>query len=125
MDTTVTSIDKEARVALPGFGLPIKDMPTLETVVVEAGRTRFPHAIADHFPSKGVTLRELRMLEFINLITDKPDWHEKVFNSDILSTWRAETSRPADVPGESDVYLSEHMFDYVSIQAPSGKHPPG
>jgi hypothetical protein len=107
-----TNIDTEEWVVLPGFGLPVQEMPSFS---FGGKRTRFPHAIADFFASKGVTLRELRMLEFINQITDKPGWEEKVFNSDILSKWRAEASRPADVPGEADVHLSEQMFDYVSI----------
>lgn len=87
----------------PGFGLCIdheEDNP-------------FPLAIGDDpWGSKGVTLREKRMLDFVNKITDKPDWEVKVFDETIVSRWRAEADvRPPDLDG--DVYLSQQMFDFV------------
>ncbi|KAF2650993.1 hypothetical protein K491DRAFT_720260 [Lophiostoma macrostomum CBS 122681] len=98
------------RISLPGFGLPVKTLPLEWTQTNE--RSRFPHAIADFFPSKGVTLRELRMLNFMNQITDKPDWHKKVFDDAIVSKWKAEGVRWDDsLPEKGDWWLSERMFE--------------
>ncbi|KAL2139687.1 hypothetical protein VTI28DRAFT_4857 [Corynascus sepedonium] len=87
----------------PGFGLRIDH---------EEEDNPFPLAIGDDpWGSKGVTLREKRMLDFVNKITDKPDWEVKVFDETIVSRWRAEADvRPPDLDG--DVYLSQQMFDF-------------
>lgn len=89
----------------PGLGLPID----------HGGKnvTTFPLAVG-YCPwiSKGVTLREQRMLDFISHITDKPDWESKVFDDEIVSRWRAEADvRPEALEG--DVQLSTQMFDFV------------
>lgn len=72
-----------------------------------ADRMRFPNALMD-WVAKGVTVRERIMLEFINLITDKPDWDRKVFDEDIVRNWRQE----ALVDGAN---FSEKMFEFVSV----------
>lgn len=101
------------RVILPGFGQPLNDdLPTIEKEGPYKGqRRRFPHALRDSCYSVGVSVRERRMLDFINKITDKPEWERKVFDEDIVSKWRSE----ACVHSEEldDYYLSAAMFDYV------------
>lgn len=94
----------------PGLGLPIEHRGE--------GLTTFPLAIGEvPWTSKGVTVRERRMLQFINQITDKPDWEVKVFDEDIVSRWRAEADiRPEELDG--DVILSQQMFDFVSDPQP-------
>lgn len=72
---------------------------------------RFPHAIADYFASNGITERELRMLDFVNQITDKPDWHKKVFDEQIVQKWKDEGVRFDEAL--HDFYLSEKMFEVV------------
>ncbi|KAK4221203.1 hypothetical protein QBC38DRAFT_139315 [Podospora fimiseda] len=84
----------------PGFGLPVEHF---------AGRC-FPHAVAKSWGSSGVTTRELRMLGFINQITDKPNWEDKVFDDEIVSRWRAEADAHETVDG--DIYMSKEMFDF-------------
>ncbi|KAK3360500.1 hypothetical protein B0T25DRAFT_535760 [Lasiosphaeria hispida] len=85
----------------PGFGLPIE----------YEGKERFPLAANHSWVSLGVTLREQRMMDFITRITDKPDWHVKIFDQEILSRWRAEADiHSAELDG--DVYLSQKMFDF-------------
>ena len=93
----------DGRTKLPGFGLPVDHMPNW--------RERFPHAIADDQTTKAVTFRERRMLKFINQITDKPEWNRKVFDESIVSKWREEASE--ELEDETDVILSERMFDFV------------
>jgi len=94
----------------PGLGLPVHDQPKADSAT---GGFLFPLAIDRSWLSMGVTLRELRMLAFMDQITDKPDWETKVFDDEtIVSRWRAEAdARPAEPDG--DVYMSKAMFDYV------------
>lgn len=100
----------------PGFGLPVSHF----------GQNDFPLAVAiensdQAWASIGVTLREQRMLDFICQITDKPDWHIKVFDDEIVSRWRAESNRPVN----DDVYLSEKMFDFVCLHSSCPAGDPG
>ncbi|KAK1985504.1 hypothetical protein LZ30DRAFT_747108 [Colletotrichum cereale] len=61
----------------PGFGRDLKAMPAAS----------FPSATEDWHAST-LTWLELAMLWFIDQITNKPDWHVKVFNPDIVSRWK-------------------------------------
>jgi len=100
----------QIRTQLPGFGLPIDHLP--KWTRDSSTSKRFPHAIADFFASAGVSLRERRMLAFINKISDKPEWERKVFDEEIVSKWRAEGVVRSEELG--DLVLSEKMFDFVS-----------
>lgn len=91
----------------PGFGLPVDH--------TEA-RSPFPTALNSGWGSLGVTLREQRMMDFINKITDKAGWETKVFDEDIVARWRAEADQASDTV-EDDVYLSKQMFDFVGPPA--------
>lgn len=97
----------------PGFGL-----PHATTYKDRLLMPLFPHALSG-WASNGVTLREKRMLDFINQITDKSDWENKVFNHDIVSKWKEEGERfwneGRATPDEDPVYLSNQMFDFVWI----------
>ncbi|KAK8067304.1 hypothetical protein PG997_014051 [Apiospora hydei] len=53
--------------------------------------------------------RELRMLAFVNQITDKPDWHRKVLDEQIVQKWKEEAVRFDETL--DDFYLSEKMFE--------------
>ncbi|TPX25237.1 hypothetical protein DIZ76_010687 [Coccidioides immitis] len=54
-----------------------------------------------------LTLRELKMIEIMEAITEKPDWENKVFDDKITSKWRAEAMdlQPDEV--------TENMMDWV------------
>jgi len=100
----------QKRVLLPGFGLPVEYLPKWTR---DASKSeRFPHAIADFFAGGGVSVRERRMLDFINTISDKPEWERKVHDEEIVSKWRAEAVTHSDELG--DWVLSEKMFNFVS-----------
>lgn len=90
---------ESSRLEIFGFGRDVdSDYP----------RAKFPSGWA----SQGVTLREKRMLAFIDSITDKPDWETKVFDEAIVKKWREEANvSPEYLNG--DVLLSEKMFDFV------------
>lgn len=116
------------RIALPGFGLPLKEMPEYREKGGKGDRTylRLPHAIADWCGSSGVTVYERRMLGLVSQITDKPNWDEKVFDETIVDKWwqeaqaKNEGGDEEDDDGENedvqteDTYFSKRMFDYVS-----------
>lgn len=53
------------------------------------------------------------MLDFVNQITDKPDWQKKVFDDAIVQKWKAEGVRFDQAL--DDFYLSEKMFEVVSF----------
>lgn len=96
------------RIKLPGFGLP-------RNIGWHREDKHFPHALEKEGRgklSKGVFLRERRMIEFINSITDKPEWERKVFDEEIVAKWRAEAKAIEPVE-EDDVFMSDAMFDYV------------
>ncbi|RAK95595.1 DUF4246 domain-containing protein [Aspergillus ibericus CBS 121593] len=96
------------RTSLPGFGQPLKtNLPLIDS---EGKRRRFPHAICDTCNGVGISLRERRMLELINQITDKPEWDRKVFDEEIVSKWRSEACVWRAELRED--YLSAAMFDY-------------
>ena len=89
---------------VPGFGMPVdKDVnPT------------FPSALLADWWTFGVTVREKRMMAFINEVTDKPEWERKVFDEGIVAKWREEASaRPEELNG--DVVLSNEMFNFVGL----------
>lgn len=113
MGTAASSSNQTSR---PGFGRRVDD----ETLSAEGGGGGpYEHALASApFQSRGVTVRERRMLEFMGQITDKPEWQRKVHDEGILGKWREEAARVIDVDGIRDVYLSEQMFDYVSLVWP-------
>lgn len=107
-----TAKEQGRTVRLPGFGLPIDTFPP-STLPPDGKRARFPHAIADECDSTGVTLRERRMLDFINKITDKPEWERKIFDEIIVDKWRGEACVwNAEL---DDIYLSSTMFDNVHL----------
>ncbi|KAK1752853.1 hypothetical protein QBC47DRAFT_348022 [Echria macrotheca] len=89
-----------AKNEFPGLGLPVEHDKT----------ALLPLAIDGGWLSWGITLREMRMLDFINQITDKPGWEHKVFDEAIVSRWRAEADARPLVDG--DPYLSKPMFDF-------------
>ncbi|KAF2811177.1 uncharacterized protein BDZ99DRAFT_508479 [Mytilinidion resinicola] len=111
-------------ICLPGFGLPIEYMPPLDyednhgiihgapyrlpNTVAQIARGRFPHAIADYFTGHGISLRERRMLDFINKITDKEEWDFNVFDKTMVEKWRKETCR--HIAELDDEYLSKQMW---------------
>lgn len=105
-------MDSAEMVQLPGFGLPLDDIPKWQR---RGEKHRFPHAICDFFATAGVTLREQRMLDFINQITDKPRWWEKVYDEEILGKWHVEACGSDADQETSPDHLSQKCFEWVSV----------
>ncbi|KAJ3574166.1 hypothetical protein NPX13_g4456 [Xylaria arbuscula] len=98
------------RLELPGFGKPLA-----ESREEEMTGKFFLHALSSyrHFASDGLKVRETRMMEFMNQITDKPEWDRKVFDEDIVKKWHEEAMgiTEQDIDLDEDVYMSEKMFN--------------
>lgn len=98
------------RFTLPGFGLPLNFIPSKEDD--RGARVLFKNALNDNDLDSGsvqlrlTTLREFTMLHLMNQITDKPDWHRKVFEQDIVSKWKSEALTAPDKD------ISEKMVDW-------------
>ncbi|KID84787.1 Armadillo-like helical [Metarhizium guizhouense ARSEF 977] len=78
-------MEPPAAIKLPGFGLPVDFLPEAEH--------RFPVLVGNSkidFKANTLTIRELCMLQFIEEITNKPDWWVKVHNAEIAARWKAE-----------------------------------
>lgn len=90
----------------PGLGSPIyawKD-------------SKFPSAVLDEWSTIPLATRELYVLFFVEQITNKPDWHAKVFDETIVSKWRSEAEAVnwEEAVGEEHGTLSGDLFNYVS-----------
>ena len=53
------------------------------------------------------------MLDFVNQITDKPRWWEKVHDEVIVGRWRAEACGNEEQQRLSDKHLDGKCFEYV------------
>ncbi|CAI4214688.1 unnamed protein product [Parascedosporium putredinis] len=54
---------------------------------------RFAHGMMDWMSETRITARELAMLRVMDSITDKPEWHVKIFDQDSINAWRVEFAR--------------------------------
>lgn len=54
-------------------------------------------------------VRELKMIQFLNTATDKPNWQTKVWDEKITAKWRSE------VPEE---FMTTKMMDWVGFCSP-------
>lgn len=68
----------------PGLGLPLR-ANSYETQCPIGAHVKCEGATSDVLP-----VRELAMLSIMESLTDKPDWHVKVYDDEIVETWRTE-----------------------------------
>ncbi|KAI7784137.1 hypothetical protein LA080_010449 [Diaporthe eres] len=72
----------EGQLKVPGFCYYYQfELETLE---------RFRHGANDFQQSPRLTAREVAMLGVMNALTDKPDWHKKIFDDEIVAKWKQE-----------------------------------
>jgi hypothetical protein len=92
---------------VPGFGLPIDFMLKWDR---ETGTGNyFRHGIND-FRGDRFTVRELSMLQFMEVITEKPDWHKKVFNETIVKKWQDE------ILTQPNALINETTFEWCLLE---------
>lgn len=124
LSATARELDK-----YPGLGLPLRQYPQYDGRFFPMGA----HANCYGSKSELLPVREVAMMNVMDRLTDKKDWHEKVFDNEIVEKWRKEALEIPDdlfwnlarVPSEWGSRLSEdtsplkeimnsETFDYVS-----------
>jgi hypothetical protein len=68
------------------------------------GDKAFSHGCSSHVSFQRLTVRELAMLQFIDAITDKPDWQRKLCMPEVVQKWKAEAL------DQSDGLIDEAVF---------------
>jgi hypothetical protein len=112
--------------AYPGLGLDIRYGPWTDEGY------GYPHGASNDgngTESELLYVRELAMMDVMDKLTDKPDWHKKVFDEEIVAKWRKEALAIPD--GElyklahsggdkmPENILNENTVDCVSIRLPT------
>ena len=106
MDTSTISPHPLNAEQLPGYGLP------LDAYVAEKkygdDEKGFTHPLLSHLGVGPILpVREYAMMEFIDRVTDKEKWEEKVWDEEIVGKWKGETV------GKEELDFSEGMFEWV------------
>ncbi|KAI0198684.1 hypothetical protein F4808DRAFT_254042 [Astrocystis sublimbata] len=108
----------------PGFGLSLRHLPQASGDIYPTGHHEECLVERPLF----LQVREVAMMHLMDRLTDKVDWHKKVFNNDIVARWRTEAlAYPDDVlwklaavagteyfKGQGSVkgIMTGNMFDY-------------
>ncbi|KAL1410417.1 hypothetical protein Q8F55_004428 [Vanrija albida] len=64
----------------------------------------FPFVLEDYRKAFPFTVAEQAMMMFVDRVTDKPGWHEKVFDDEIVAKWRIEVADMAKAARETPPY---------------------
>jgi hypothetical protein len=70
----------------PGLGLELLHYPRDKEEFYPVGA----HSHCEDSDSHLLPVREVAMMLIMDQLTDKPDWHKKVFDDDIVAKWRKE-----------------------------------
>ncbi|KAK1674631.1 hypothetical protein BDP55DRAFT_694680 [Colletotrichum godetiae] len=89
----------------PGFGKLFWDMPDDDAA--------FPSAVQE-WKAATMTWAEIAILWFVEKITNKPDWHVKVFNEEIVAKWKQEVMAVDwRAAGLEYAYFDEDLFKFA------------
>jgi hypothetical protein len=114
----------------PGVNLALREMPEKE-LNFNNEYLFYPIGFPEYPGSKSVVMpvKEVAMMILIDTLTDKPDWHKKVFDEVIVQKWRDEARQQSedglyarimqDKLGEGPRkprarIITDAAFDYVS-----------
>ncbi|KAF8971362.1 hypothetical protein BDZ97DRAFT_1901571 [Flammula alnicola] len=119
-----------SRTLLPGFGRPLNFVPSKQDP--DYIEDLFRNALSSRDIANGrvalrmITLREFTMLQLMNSITDKPDWHVKVNNPEITTKWRDEAlASDNDItPKMIDWCIEELRYKATLVPNPPATPPP-
>jgi hypothetical protein len=81
-----TTPEPALRSGYPGLGLPLWQKENHEDPCFPLGA----HTYGAGSTSKPLPVRELAMMSVLDTLTDKPNWHKKVFVEEIVAKWRKE-----------------------------------
>ncbi|KAI4688005.1 uncharacterized protein J4E84_004933 [Alternaria hordeiaustralica] len=70
----------------PGLGLPLRHWEQTDYDFYPIGS----HPNAHGSESDIIPVRELAVMDVLEKLTDKPDWHKKIFDEEIVARWRKE-----------------------------------
>jgi hypothetical protein len=121
----MASLPASSRPVYPGLGLSLRWDPCANQrpFFPIGAHVNCPGAASDLLP-----IREVAMMLLMDRLTDKPNWHRKVFDDDIVGRWRQEAlAQPEDdlyreitdgrkmdkIPKPACRLISEQAFDYV------------
>lgn len=114
----------------PGVNLPLRDMPKRsfnrkdEYLFYPIGFPEYKRSQSQVMPVK-----EVAMMILMDTLTDKPDWHKKVFDETIVKKWRNEARQQSEdglyarimqdklekgPRKPRDRIITDTAFDYVS-----------
>lgn len=110
----------------PGLGLDLRTEPPIE------GDSIYPmgsHPDLWHTCSEVLPVRELAMMSIMDKLTEKTDWHKKIFDDTIVKKWREEALAVSngqywelanhggnlDCSKEPEGIMDSDSFDYVRI----------
>lgn len=91
---------------VPGFGLAICYRISRNK---EDDLQCFRHGISD-YTGERMTAHELDMLRLMEAITEKPDWHKKIFNDEITSRWSEEAI------AEKQSLITDKSFQWCMLE---------
>lgn len=77
----------DGQLKVPGFGYDYRF--ELDSMFPK-NQDRFRHGANDFKQWPRLTAREVAMMGVMNALTDKKDWHEKVFDDEIVARWKEE-----------------------------------
>ncbi|OHF03592.1 hypothetical protein CORC01_00911 [Colletotrichum orchidophilum] len=88
----------------PGFGKNFYEMP--------ADDAAFPSAVQE-WKASTLIWAELAIMWFVEKITNKPDWHVKVFNEEIIAKWKQEVMAVDwEAVGLKHAYFNNDLFQF-------------
>jgi hypothetical protein len=113
----------------PGVNLPLRHVKQKGRAGIDFYRCGSFHGAAGCL-SELIQVREVMMMMLMDALTDKPNWHEKVFDDTIVTKWRNEAVahseedmykdivtgtqyRPIPMPRRTR-FITKEAFDYVS-----------
>lgn len=77
----------------PGLGLPLRHWPQSNRTDWRELHLTYPHGAHPEIwgaTSNLLPIREVAMMDIMERLTDKKDWHRKVFDDVIVEKWREE-----------------------------------
>lgn len=89
-------------IQVPGIRLP-------QTAQLETNE-RFRHGLNDFSQDRLVAV-EITMLAVMNNITDKPNWHRKIFDETILDKWRTEATAMPHISTKAWDWMMKELRD--------------
>ncbi|KAI4940146.1 uncharacterized protein J4E92_001434 [Alternaria infectoria] len=85
-NTTMTETSGKVMNGYPGLGLPLRHWEQTNYGFYPIGS----HPNAYGSESDIIPVRELAVMDVLEKLTDKPDWHKKIFDDEIVAKWRKE-----------------------------------